>query len=66
MSSPYPMRRSRSNVQIAGVCSGIADYFDWDPTVVRIVYVFATIFTAFSGVLVYILLWILIPQREYD
>ncbi len=66
MSSPYPLRRSRQNVQIAGVCSGIADYFGLDPTTVRVVYVLLSIFTAFAGVLVYFILWMLIPEREYD
>ena len=35
-----------SNRMIAGVCSGIAEYFGWDPTLLRIVYVLATFFTA--------------------
>ena len=38
-----------NNRMIAGVCSGIADYFGWDVTLVRILYVLATFFTAFSG-----------------
>ena len=35
-----------SNRMIAGVCAGIAEYFGWDPTLLRIVYVLATFFTA--------------------
>ncbi len=35
----------KENAKISGVCAGIADYFDWDTTVVRIVWVVATIFT---------------------
>ena len=50
---------------IAGVCGGIADYFGWDPTVVRLIYLVATFSTAFSGVPIYILLWILVPTRRY-
>ena len=42
-----------NNRMLAGVCAGIAEYFDWDVTLLRIVYVLATIFTAFSGVIVY-------------
>lgn len=60
-----PLRRSIDNYQIAGVCGGLAEYMDLDPTLVRVVYVLLSILTAFSGVLVYILLWVLIPQREY-
>jgi phage shock protein C len=54
------------NRWIAGVCGGIAEYFDLDPTLVRVVYVLLSIFSAgFPGTLVYIILWIVIPEREY-
>lgn len=43
-----------SNRMIAGVCAGIAEYFGWDATLLRIVYILATFFTAFAGV-IYIL-----------
>jgi len=48
---------------IAGVCAGLAEYLDIDPTVVRVVYAVLTLFTAFSGVLVYLVLWLVIPKR---
>lgn len=51
-----------SNRMIAGVCSGIAEYFGWDPTLLRIVYVLATFFTAFAGVIIYVILWIVMPE----
>ncbi|MDA0195988.1 MAG: PspC domain-containing protein [Bacteroidetes bacterium] len=47
---------------MAGVCGGIAEYFRWDPTIVRIAYILLTIFTAFAGLLVYIILWIVMPR----
>ena len=47
-----------NNRMLAGVCAGLADYFGWDVTIVRIIYSFATVFTAFSGIIVYIILWI--------
>jgi len=59
------LRRSIVNRQIAGVCGGIAEYFDIDPTAVRVAYVLLSVFTAFAGVLVYLILWLLIPEREY-
>ena len=37
-----------NNRMLAGVCAGLADYFGWDVTIVRIIYSFATVFTAFS------------------
>ena len=51
-----------SNQVIAGVCGGLAEYFGWEPTMVRIIYVLLTIFTAFSGVLVYVVMWIVMPR----
>ncbi|UCF35235.1 MAG: PspC domain-containing protein [Phycisphaerales bacterium] len=61
-----PLRRSVVNRWIAGVCGGIAEYFDLDPTLVRVVYLLLSIFSAgFPGTLVYIILWIVIPEREY-
>lgn len=56
------LRRSSTDSIIAGVCGGIAEYFD-DPVAVRVAYVLLTLFTAFSGVLAYIILWIVMPQR---
>ncbi len=56
---------TRSNDKIiAGVCAGIADYFGWDPTIVRIGYLLLSILSAgFPGVLVYIILWIVMPRQ---
>lgn len=56
------LTRSISDRWLAGVCSGIAKYFDWDPAIVRLVYIFLTFGTAFSGVIVYIVLWICMPE----
>lgn len=50
---------------IAGVCGGIAEWLDWDPTIVRILYVVASIVSAaFPGILVYLALWIIMPRAE--
>lgn len=57
------LRRSSTDSIIAGVCGGIAEYFAIDPVAVRVAYVLLTLFTAFSGVLAYIILWIVMPQR---
>ena len=51
---------------IAGVCSGLADYFGLDPTVVRVAYLLLSILSVgFPGTLVYVVLWAVIPEREY-
>jgi len=52
-----------NNKMIAGVCAGLADYMGLDPTVVRVAYVLLTIFTIFSGVILYIILWLIMPQE---
>ncbi|GAB4234141.1 MAG: hypothetical protein Tsb0034_07690 [Ekhidna sp.] len=52
-----------SDRMLGGVCAGLAEYFDLDPTLVRIVYALLSLLTAFSGVLVYIIMWIVIPPR---
>ena len=56
------LTRSSDKV-IGGVCAGLANYFGWDPALVRILYVLISIFSAaFPGILVYIVLWIVMPQ----
>ena len=54
------LTRSNDRV-IAGVCSGIAEYLDFDIVMVRLAYAFLTLFTCFSGVIFYIVLWIVMP-----
>ena len=50
--------------KIAGVCGGLAEYFGMDASIVRIIYLLATIFTAFAGVLIYIILMIIMPEQK--
>jgi len=54
--------RSSDDDRIAGVCGGLAEYLGWDSGRLRLVWVLATIFTAFTGVIVYIALWYLMPK----
>ena len=55
--------RSRRSRIIAGVCGGIADSLKWDPTLVRVLYVLVSILSAaFPGILVYVVLWIVMPE----
>lgn len=50
---------------IAGVCGGIAEWLGWDPTLVRIVYVVGSVLSvAFPGIIVYLVLWILMPKAR--
>lgn len=58
-----PLRRSRRHRMIAGVCGGIAEWLGWDPTLVRVLYVVGSLLSvAFPGILVYIILWIIVPS----
>lgn len=54
--------RPREDRLIAGVCAGIARYFGWSATSVRIVYVAVSVISAaFPGMIVYVILWLLMP-----
>lgn len=56
--------RSKNDRIFAGVCGGLAKWLGWDPTAVRVLYVLATVFTAFSGTVVYIILALVMPAEE--
>lgn len=49
---------------LGGVCAGLAEYADIDPTVVRLLYAGLTVFTAFSGIILYPILWIIMPEKR--
>ena len=58
------LTRSVNDRVFAGVCGGLAEYFEFDPVLVRIAYAFLTIFTAFCGVIFYIVFWIVMPEKR--
>lgn len=52
--------------QLCGVCGGIAEYLDLDPTLVRVGYALLSLcFTGFPGLLIYFILYAIIPQRPF-
>ena len=55
------LMRSSTDKKIAGVCAGIADYFDLDPTVIRIVWLLLLLMAGTGG-LAYIICWIVLPE----
>ena len=60
-----PLRRPRQGRMIAGVVAGLADRFGMDRTLARVLYVVISIVSvAFPGILVYLLLWIIIPESD--
>ena len=59
------LRRSRSNRMIAGVVGGLAEYWSVDPTLARVIFVIASILSAaFPGTIVYVILWLVIPEGD--
>jgi len=58
------LRKSRDRV-LGGVCGGIAEWLGWDPTLVRILYVVVSVVSiAFPGILIYLILWLIMPPPE--
>lgn len=57
------LERPRKDRMLSGVCAAIANYFGWDPVLVRIVYALLTVFTAFSGIIIYFILLLIIPEE---
>jgi phage shock protein PspC (stress-responsive transcriptional regulator) len=65
MSTRPVLRRSRDDRVLAGVIGGIARRFGWNSTLLRIIYVLvAAASIAFPGILVYLILWLLLPEDD--
>jgi phage shock protein PspC (stress-responsive transcriptional regulator) len=58
------LRRSRRHRIVAGVCGGLADWLGWRPTTVRVLFVLVGALPFLSGILVYLVLWLLIPEED--
>ena len=56
--------RSNKDKMLGGVCGGLAEYFDVDATIVRVVFVIS-LFLGGTGILAYILLWIIVPEEPF-
>ncbi|NWG17105.1 MAG: PspC domain-containing protein [Chloroflexi bacterium] len=61
MSETKKLTRSSTDKRVAGVCSGLAEYFGVDATLVRLIFVVATLFGG-PGLILYIVLWIIMPE----
>ena len=57
--------RSKKNRKIAGVCGGIAEYFDIDPIIIRLI-TLILVLSAGGGLIAYIIAWIVVPQEPED
>ncbi len=57
--------RDKRNGMIGGVCAGLARHFGWSVTATRVAYVLlSALSVAFPGIIVYIVLWIVLPQAD--
>ncbi len=61
MAETRKLYRSRSNRQVAGVCGGLAEYFNMDPTLIRVLFVVLAVLGG-SGLVLYLALWIIVPN----
>ena len=57
------LMRSRTNRMLAGVCGGLGAYLNIDPTIIRLIFVLMTLPGGVPGPLVYVLLWIIMPEE---
>jgi phage shock protein C len=62
MTEPKRLYRDTENGMIGGVCAGLAEYFNVDPTIVRLIFVFLTL-AGFSGVLIYLIMLLVVPAK---
>jgi phage shock protein C len=65
MESYKRLYRSKTDKLIGGVCGGLGEYLDIDPVIARILFVLLVLFGG-SGILVYIILWIVVPEKRYQ
>jgi phage shock protein C len=61
MEEPRKLYRSRSQRMIAGVCGGLADYFNVDATLVRVLFLLLAVFGG-TGLVIYIVMWVIVPD----
>lgn len=64
MASDKRLVRSKTNKMIGGVCGGLGEYFDFDPTLIRLLFAVLILFGAGSPILLYLLMWIIIPGAD--
>lgn len=60
---PKRLYRSRKDKILGGVCGGLAEYFNLDPVIVRLLWILLVLLAG-TGVLVYVIAWIIVPLRK--
>ena len=66
MNAQKRLYRSTQDRMFAGVCGGIGEYLDVDPTLVRLVFVALSLLSSGSGLVIYIILMLIVPERPAD
>ena len=61
MDEPRKLYRSQSQRMIAGVCGGLAEYFNVDATLIRVLFLILAVFGG-SGLVIYVVMWIIVPD----
>ena len=62
---PKRIYRSRNDKVIAGICGGLGNYLNIDPVIIRVIFIILLL-TVGSGILIYLIAWILIPLEPED
>jgi phage shock protein C len=62
MAEVRKLYRSRTNRQVAGVCGGLAEHFNMDATLIRVLFVVLAVLGG-SGIVIYVAMWIIVPQE---
>ena len=57
------MYLSEVDKKLGGVCGGLGEYFEKDPTIIRVIFVLIILFSFGFGVLAYLLMWLVIPRK---
>jgi len=65
MDEPKKLYRIPSKGMIGGVCAGLAEYLNADPTIIRLIFVLLAL-AGMSGVLIYIVMWLIVPVKPSE
>ena len=63
MNATRKLYRSTTNRQLAGVCGGLAEYFNLDVTLIRVLFVLLAVLGG-SGLVIYVAMWIIVPKQS--
>jgi phage shock protein PspC (stress-responsive transcriptional regulator) len=63
MEEPRKLYRSQTQRMIAGVCGGLAEYFNVDATLMRVLFLLLAVFGG-SGIVIYIVMWVIVPDAS--